>query len=71
MIRYAIILIAAMGSFGALAAFQDTSAGTPAANAHPAINETVIEKNFAYPVLGPQEWVACTADDCSDVPPNQ
>ena len=71
MIRYAIILIAAMGTFGAAAAFQDAPAGTPAADSHPAANQTSIAKNNAFPVIGPQAWVACKADDCSDVPPNE
>ena len=74
MIRYALVLLGAVGTFAAAAAFQDAPAGTPAADARPAINQTVIEKNSVFPVLGPQEWVACTTDDCSDVPadtPNQ
>jgi len=68
MIRYAMILIAAMGTVGAAAAFQEAPAGTPAADAHPAANQTIITKNSAFPVLAPQAWVACQTDDCSDVP---
>jgi hypothetical protein len=68
MIRYALVLIGAMGSFAAAAAFQDAPAGTPAANAHPVINQTVIAKNQAFPVLDTQPWVVCKTDDCSDVP---
>jgi hypothetical protein len=68
MIRYALVLIGAMGTFAAAAAFQDAPAGTPAADATPVLNQTVIEKNSAYPVLGPVAWVQCQTDDCSDVP---
>jgi hypothetical protein len=68
MIRYAIILIAAMGTFGAAAAFQDAPAGTPAVDAHPSANQTIVEKNSAFPVIGPVGWVACSTEDCSDVP---
>ena len=71
MIRYALVLIGAMGTFAAAAAFQDAPAGTPAVDAHPAVNQTVIVKNSAFPVLAPQEWVACKTEDCSDVPPNE
>ena len=68
MIRYAIILIAAMGSVGAFAAVQDTSAGTPAADQRPALNQTIVAKNSPFPVLGPLVVTECKLDDCSDVP---
>ena len=71
MIRYAIILIAAMGTVAGAAVFQDAPAGTPAADARPVVNETVIAKNNAFPVLQTEGWVACEKDDCSDVPPNE
>lgn len=68
MIRYALVLIGAMGTFAAAAAFQDAPAGTPAPHAIPAQNQTVIAKNQAFPVLDVQPWVPCKTDDCSDVP---
>lgn len=68
MFRYALILIGAMGTFAAAAAFQDAPAGTPAPDAIPAQNQTVIVKNQAFPVLDTQPWVQCNTDDCSDVP---
>ena len=68
MIRYAIVLLAAMGTFGAAAAFQEAPAGTPAADALPALNQTVIAKNSAFPVLGPVVFTQCHTEDCSDVP---
>ena len=68
MIRYALVLLGAMGTFAAIAAFQDAPAGTPAPDARPLVNETVIAKNSAFPVLGPVEWVQCQTEDCSDVP---
>ena len=68
MFRYALVLIGAMGTFAAAAVFQEAPAGTPAANAVPSINETVIVKNQAFPVLDTQPWINCNTDDCSDVP---
>jgi hypothetical protein len=68
MFRYALVLIGAMGIFAAAAAFQDAPAGTPAADAIPAQNQTVIAKNQAFPVLDTQPWVQCNTEDCSDVP---
>ena len=68
MFRYALVLIGAMGTFAIAAAFQEAPAGTPAGNVVPTINETVIAKNQAFPVLHAQPWVACDANDCSDVP---
>jgi hypothetical protein len=68
MIRYAFVLLGAVATFAAAAAFQDAPAGTPAVNAHPALNQTIVVKNSAFPVIGPVAWVQCKTDDCSDVP---
>ena len=69
MIRYAFILLAAMSAVAAAAAFQDAPAGTPAADARPVIvNQTIVAKNSAFPVIGAQSWVQCKLADCSDVP---
>ncbi|MCA3556469.1 hypothetical protein [Aestuariivirga sp.] len=70
MIRYAFVLLGALGAFAAAAAIHDAPASTPGANAYPASNLTVIAKNSAYPVLDTEGWIACEKDDCSDVPPN-
>ena len=68
MIRYAIILIAAMGSIAGFAAFQESTAGTPVADQRPAANQTIVEKNSPFPVIGPLVVTECKLDDCSDVP---
>ncbi|MEI7599522.1 MAG: hypothetical protein WCJ41_09380 [Aestuariivirga sp.] len=68
MIRYAFVLLGAVGTFAAAAAFQEAPAGTPAAEAVPVLNQTVIEKNSPFPVLGPLVVTECKLDDCSDVP---
>jgi len=68
MIRYMFVLLGALGTVAAAAAFQDAPAGTPAVDARPAINQTVIAKNSAFPVIGPETWVQCKIEDCSDVP---
>ena len=69
MIRYMFVLLGALGTVAAAAAFQDAPAGTPAVDARPAINQTVIAKNSAFPVLDSAEgWTQCKIADCSDVP---
>lgn len=69
MIRYTVILLAALGTVAAAAAFQEAPAAQPGPNSRPAlVNETVVAKNGAYPVLDTEGWVACKTDDCSDVP---
>jgi len=68
MIRYAFILIAAMGTVAAAAAFQQAPAGTPLPDARPSANQTIVEKNSAFPVIGPVAWQECRTEDCSDVP---
>lgn len=68
MIRYAFVLLAAMGTVATAATFAQAPAGTPVAGALPSQNQTVIEKNSAFPVLGPVAWTACSTEDCSDVP---
>ncbi len=68
MTRYAFILLAGMGAVAAAAVFADAPAGTPAADAVPSLNQTIVEKNSAFPVLGPVVWTQCKTDDCSDIP---
>ena len=68
MIRYALVLLGAMGTFAAAAAFQEAPASTPVADVRPVQNQTVIEKNSAFPILGPVVFTQCQTDDCSDVP---
>ena len=68
MIRYAFVLLGAVASFAAAAAFEDAPAGTPAHDARPAINQTIVVKNSAFPIIGPVAWVQCKTEDCSDVP---
>ena len=66
MIRYAFVLLAAMGSVAAAAAFQQAPAGTLTASVHLAANQTVIEKNSPFPVIGPLVLERCKVEDCSD-----
>ena len=61
MIRYAIILIAAMGTVAGVAALQDAPAAAET-------DQTVVEKNSPFPVVGPLVVTECKLDDCSDVP---
>ena len=65
MIRTAIFLIAAMATVAGAATFHNAPA---AAESAPAANQTVIEKNSPFPVLGPLVVTECRLDDCSDVP---
>lgn len=67
MIRYALVLLGAIGTAAAASAIA--AAHTGAATAEPAaiVHETVIEKNSPFPVLGPLVVQECVKDDCSDV----
>lgn len=65
MIRTAIFLVAAMATIAGAATFQNAPASAESA---PATNQTVIEKNSPFPVLGPLVVTECQLDDCSDVP---
>jgi hypothetical protein len=64
MTRYAFILLAALGTFAAAAAFQDA----PAAETRAPANQTVVEKNSAFPVIGPVVFTECRTTDCSELP---
>lgn len=69
MIRYAFVLLAAMGTVAAAATFAEAPAGIPAADAVPSLNQTIVAKNSAFPVLDTAEgWTECKIEDCSDVP---
>jgi len=69
MIRYAFVLLAAMGTVAAAATFAQAPAGVPAGDAVASLNQTVVAKNSVYPVLDSAEgWTECKTEDCSDVP---
>lgn len=65
MIRTAMFLIAAMATIAGAATLQNLPA---AAEGMPLANQTVIEKNSPFPVIGPLVVTECKLDDCSDVP---
>jgi hypothetical protein len=54
-----------MGTVAGAAALQDAPA---AAETAAIANQTVIEKNSPFPVVGPLVVTECKLDDCSDVP---
>ena len=67
MIRYAFALTLALGTIaGVAAAVEASSARTQYATAI-AANQTVVEKNSAFPVFGPITVEDCALEDCSDV----
>jgi hypothetical protein len=64
MLRYTLFLLATLGSFAtAIAAvapgYQELET--------PASNVTIIDKNQAFPVLGPLIVEDCAKEDCTDV----
>jgi hypothetical protein len=64
MIRYAFALTIALGAIaGVTAAVEASSAKAQ----HAAANQTVIEKNSPFPVIGPLVVEECVKDDCSDL----
>ena len=64
MIRYAFALTIALGAIaGVTAAVEASSAKAQRA----AANQTVIEKNSPFPVIGPLVVEECVKDDCSDL----
>ena len=67
MIRYAFVLLGAMGAAAAASAFASAHTGATVAEVRPALHETVVEKNSPFPVLGPLVVQECAKDDCSDV----
>ena len=64
MIRYAFALTVALGAIAGVAAAVEASA---ARSLHDATNQTVIEKNSPFPVLGPIVVEECAVEDCSDL----
>ena len=64
MMRYAFVLTLALGAIAGVAAAVEASA---ARSPHVTANETVIEKNSPFPVLGPIVVEECAVEDCSDV----
>lgn len=65
MLRYTLFLIATLGSFAtALASIAPEPQNLEA----PARNVTIIDKNQAFPVLGPLIVEDCVKEDCSEVP---
>jgi len=68
MIRYTVVLLAALGAIAAASAFHPAPAGTLEAAPRLGINQTVIEKNSAFPVLGPVVFQECRDEDCTNAP---
>ena len=67
MTRYTIYMMMVLGSAAALAAPAFAAITSPAAvELVPTHNVTVIEKNLAYPVLGPLIVEPCQTEDCSE-----
>ena len=66
MTRYTIYMMMVLGSAAAIAATAFAAVTSPAPfDLVPAHNVTVIEKNLAYPVLGPLVVETCVTEDCS------
>lgn len=66
MTRTAFVLLAAMGTFAAAAAFQDAPAAETKAPA--ALNQTIVEKNSPFPVIGPVVFTECRTAACDEPP---
>lgn len=64
MIRYAFALTLALGAVAGVAAAVEASA---ARTLYDTTNQTVIEKNSPFPVLGPIVVEECAIEDCSDL----
>lgn len=67
MIRYASMLLSAIGAAAVASALASAHTATTIADTHAAVHETVIEKNSPFPVLGPLVVEECVKDDCSDL----
>jgi len=64
MIRYSLFLLAVLATGAtAIAAINPAADATATASR----NVTVIEKNQAFPVIGPIVVETCAVEDCSDV----
>ena len=66
MIRYAFALTLALGTVaGIAAAVEASSAKALQATAFTA-NQTIVEKNSPFPVIGPLVVQECAVEDCSE-----
>ena len=67
MTRYTIYMMMVLGSAAALAAtaFAAITSSAPF-DLVPTHNVTVIEKNLAYPAVGPLVVETCLTEDCSE-----
>jgi len=60
MVRYTLFLLVVLGSAA-------TAIAAASQVAEPDRNVTVIQKNQAFPALGPQVFTECKTEDCSEV----
>ena len=67
MIRYAFALTLALGTIAGVTAAVEASGARTQHETTIAANLTVVEKNSAFPVLGPITVEDCALEDCSDV----
>jgi hypothetical protein len=67
MLRYAFALTLALGITAGVAAAVQASASNAAQETRAAANQTVVEKNSPFPVVGPIIVQECKVEDCSDV----
>lgn len=67
MLRYAFILTFALGITAGVAAAVQASASNAAQETRAAANQTIVEKNSPFPVVGPLTVEPCGVEDCSDV----
>lgn len=68
MIRYALVLLGALGTAAAASAFASAHTGHAGVEPRAVMQETVVEKNSPFPVIGPLVVQECAKADCSDVP---
>ena len=67
MLRYAFILTLSLGGAAGVAAAVEAGSARFGQERTIAASQTVIEKNSAFPVLGPLTFAPCEKEDCSDV----
>jgi hypothetical protein len=67
MLRYAFALTLALGITAGVAAAVQASASNAAQETRAVANQTVVEKNSPFPVVGPIIVQECKVEDCSDV----
>jgi len=66
MIRYAFALTLALGTIAGIAAAVEASAAKTQQATALAANETIVEKNSPFPVIGPLVVQECAVEDCSE-----